>query len=223
MKQLFPCEQLIRNQRGRVYCKVLPDGTRLFSCEKCDEFKCEGDMVAREQHYPPRRCKECQAKVSRDKRVVDGESVRARRRAWYEEKGHRIIREQREVPETRARRTMSSLRARCKQKAIPLDIDLEWILARMLMGYCEATGIAFDFNQTTKTVHISPWAPTIDRRDPNGGYLKSNCRMVVWAYNLAKANWTDDIVVRLAEAVTRRQQHDLGDDSVLPGDRGNCS
>lgn len=215
--QLFSCEQLIRNQRGRVYCKVLPDGMRIFSCEFCGEFKSEREMIARENGYPPRRCKVCVSERNQRNRETNREGLSARRKAWYRSKGRRLIMERHEVPEMRARRTMASLKTRCKKRGIPLDIDIEWILTRFLDGRCEVTGIEFDLKITTKTVHISPWSPTIDRRNPDGGYLKDNCRMVVWAYNLAKARWTDDVVRQLAEAITRRQDRDTGDDSILSG------
>lgn len=40
-----------------------------------------------------------------------------------------------------------------------------------------------------------PYTPTIDKIDPNKGYTKDNCRIVIWWYNLSKSIWNDELVI----------------------------
>jgi hypothetical protein len=85
-----------------------------------------------------------------------------------------------------------------------IDIDLEWIQSRLDAGVCEVTGIKFTapiYGQNAKGFNHFPWIPSIDKVDPNGGYCKSNCKMVVWAYNRAKGLWTDEDMVILAKGI----------------------
>lgn len=84
-----------------------------------------------------------------------------------------------------------------------IDLDVAWIQERLDAGVCEATGISFQFPKYGAKAGFNhyPWNPSVDKIDPNGGYCKANCRMVVWAFNRAKGLWDDDIVIKLAKGV----------------------
>jgi hypothetical protein len=97
-----------------------------------------------------------------------------------------------------------SLRRRVKVSGIACDLDFDWFKSRLVAGVCEVSGIRFHYSPTAGRGHKSPWAPSVDRKAPGGGYLKENCRLVVWIFNSAKSNYTDDDVFRLAEALERR-------------------
>jgi hypothetical protein len=45
-----------------------------------------------------------------------------------------------------------------------------------------------------------PFVPTLDRVDSSRGYVFDNVRVVVWAYNAAKADWPHEVFARLARA-----------------------
>lgn len=64
-------------------------------------------------------------------------------------------------------------------------------------GACEFTGLPFD--SLAGTAH--PWAPSLDRIKPELGYVDGNVRVVVWAYNRAKANWSDKVLLTLMRAI----------------------
>jgi len=98
-----------------------------------------------------------------------------------------------------AKRLLSSINQRNN-----IDIDLEWIQERLDKGICEVTGIPFEFVERyggKAGFNHFPWNPSIDKVDPNGGYKKSNCQLVVWAYNRAKGIWDINVMKKLAEGM----------------------
>lgn len=98
-----------------------------------------------------------------------------------------------------AKKILSNIKSRNN-----IDLDVEWIQERLNNGKCEVTNIPFSFPEygcNAKGFNHFPWTPSIDKIDPSLGYCKSNCRMVVWAYNRAKGLWGDDIIIKLAEGV----------------------
>ncbi len=94
-------------------------------------------------------------------------------------------------------------RSRANRRGVDHDLDRAWILQRILSGKCEVTGLPFDFRsrEETGTRAIPPFSPSIDRIDSTKGYTADNCRMVVWIYNMAKSEYSDADVLRLALAI----------------------
>ena len=88
---------------------------------------------------------------------------------------------------------LANKRLYCKRYDLLYDLKLQ-------SGYCEITGISFEQNKGNR----SPFGPSIDRIDPKKGYTKDNCRVVVSCYNLAKSNWSDDDVLRMAQAIVSK-------------------
>lgn len=97
------------------------------------------------------------------------------------------------------------VRTRAASAGYAFDLTREWAEQRINAGFCEATGIKFDFSKD-KQLRFNPWMPSIDRIDSSKGYTMDNCRMVVWSYNMAKAEWTDDVVYQLAKAVVASRE-----------------
>ncbi len=83
------------------------------------------------------------------------------------------------------------------------DLNDEWIDTRIKAGICEVTGIKFDLTPSQRKGIKRPLFPSIDRIDSNGGYIPSNCRLVVCIYNMAKHVWTHDDVLILARALNK--------------------
>lgn len=98
-----------------------------------------------------------------------------------------------------AKRILSNIKQRNN-----IDIDEQWIQERLDVGLCEATGIAFSFPEYgTKACGFNyhPWSASVDKIDPSKGYVKENCRLVVWAFNRAKGLWSDEDMLRLAKGI----------------------
>jgi hypothetical protein len=89
---------------------------------------------------------------------------------------------------------LTCVRRRAQSRAIPFDLDVEWLMERLSRGKCEMTDIPFD--NTDFNLMAS-----VDRIDPNGGYLKTNCRLVLNCVNAFKGTMTDSELKLIAEAL----------------------
>jgi hypothetical protein len=70
-------------------------------------------------------------------------------------------------------------------------------------GYCELTGIKFDFVTRHRLFH--PWKPSIDRIDSGIGYTADNVRIVCIVVNLALSHWGEEVLERIAIALLVRK------------------
>lgn len=82
------------------------------------------------------------------------------------------------------------------------DIDREFIEQKLENGFCEVTGLQFDFTSPGQSKK-NPFAPSIDRIDNSQGYVKSNVRVVLWAVNLMHGEMTDDQLISMCKAVIK--------------------
>lgn len=108
---------------------------------------------------------------------------------------------------------------RCKSQAtkigLEFDLDLEWFKHELGKGTCAVTGLDFVTPKYDPGARgkRNPWTPSVDRIDNTKGYSKSNCRLVVWMYNLAKSNYAEEDVMRMCGAIVDKQlQADVGDE-----------
>ena len=104
----------------------------------------------------------------------------------------------------RAQRLHGNAQKRAKANGWPLlDFDSLWIEEKIRAGACEVTGIPFDLNtQVSNSVHAkNPWVPSIDRVDSSKPYARDNVQIVVYMYNVCKAEFDHDAVVKFCRAV----------------------
>lgn len=69
-------------------------------------------------------------------------------------------------------------------------------------GKCALTGIPFDLSdcQTPRR----PFAPSIDRIAQKGDYTRSNVRLTNVAANIARSDWSDDVLLAVAEGILKQ-------------------
>lgn len=96
----------------------------------------------------------------------------------------------------RANRLLSAAQRRARRKGIQLTIKVEDIAPALNRGVCAATGIPFVMDIGKGS---SPYSPTIDRIDPNVGYIPTNIRVVVFIYNVCRNEWGDEVVIDFAK------------------------
>ena len=96
-----------------------------------------------------------------------------------------------------ARRMLVYAKERAGKAGLPVTITYEWIKARLDLGWCQATGLAFDFSAANGR-WMRRLAPSLDRIDNAQGYTPENTQVVVWHYNCAKGHWTEEDFLDLA-------------------------
>jgi hypothetical protein len=104
----------------------------------------------------------------------------------------------------RAQRLHGNAQKRAKANGWPApDFGSTWLEEKILAGFCEVTGIAFDLtSQALDTTHAkNPWVPSIDRIDSSKPYRKDNVQLVVYMYNVCKAEFLHKDVVKFCRAV----------------------
>lgn len=95
---------------------------------------------------------------------------------------------------------VASARQRAKRKGTPFDLDNEWAKARWT-GRCELTNIEFESGLGKGRSGPRMLSPSIDKIDPDKGYVKDNCRFVLHCVNTAKGTGTDEDLMRIAKAL----------------------
>jgi hypothetical protein len=107
----------------------------------------------------------------------------------------------RQTPRGRAGVLLWFAERRAKDASLEFSLDVLDITARIAKGACEATGLLFDLRPGPKKHHSNPWAPSLDRKDSSEGYTQKNVQVVCAAYNYAKSEWSETVLLRLARAI----------------------
>lgn len=122
--------------------------------------------------------------------------------------------ENRHIPEVAAH-MLKAAKVRCKgcpsrekqgRKATNgiVTIDKEWIIDRLEIGICEATGDVLTISSK------KPNSPSLDRIDPkNPNYTPENCRVTTWQFNNMKGAYSDEEFIRVAEALKNVKRKQL--------------
>lgn len=85
----------------------------------------------------------------------------------------------------------------------PFDLTEDFLSELLAPMVCSVTDIPLSYEWDGEG-RTNPWGPSVDRIDSAGGYTMDNVRLVCWAYNLAKSDWTDETVLRLALALAEK-------------------
>lgn len=108
----------------------------------------------------------------------------------------------------RAKYLVTACRARCVKKNIPFDLHehIPEIQTRLDKGFCEVTGFPFDLRpREMEETGRRPATPSLDRKNPKGGYLLSNIRVVCFAVNAAMGDWGEKETLPIMEAWLRNR------------------
>lgn len=98
----------------------------------------------------------------------------------------------------------------CKKKNILYDLDSEFLLKRLedIDWKCEVTGIpmmAMRSSLDEKRKGFNLDSISLDRINPDGGYVKDNVRFVLNQVNTFKLNGTDSRMLKIAEAIVKNK------------------
>lgn len=104
------------------------------------------------------------------------------------------------------RYAIREVKRRSKDKCLECTIDAAWLNVRVAPMVCEATGLELIWEGPDRQ---NPWAPSVDRIDPSGGYTPDNVQVTCWIYNWAKGKWPKETLAKLAHAIVIKEK-DLG-------------
>lgn len=100
----------------------------------------------------------------------------------------------------KSKRLLMNKRRDCVKNNVPFDLDEIWYRDRIEAG-CALTGLPFKID-ATKT---DPMSPSVDRINPDGGYIKSNCRMILHSLNMFKGGGDDNMMYMIASVLLERK------------------
>jgi hypothetical protein len=98
-------------------------------------------------------------------------------------------------------------RERARDKCLPFDIDLYYIRSMVgnnaeLSSHCPVFGIPLEWScQRNQGRGPHPYAPSIDRIDPERGYVKGNVWIISYRANTIKSNATHEELKLVTKAV----------------------
>ena len=87
----------------------------------------------------------------------------------------------------------------------PYELDHDFVKRKLEAGICEATGLPL-IRTAPDGVKINPFTPSLDRIIPSLGYIPSNVRLVCFAFNRAKSDWGDEVLLQIATALVHRNR-----------------
>ena len=97
-------------------------------------------------------------------------------------------------------------KARSNKYNFPFDLDRDWVIKKLKAGICELSKIPFDLTANGKN-HFNPYGPSIDRIDPQKGYTKNNCRIILICINFAIGQWGIKNYLTVAKTVIDTQRY----------------
>jgi hypothetical protein len=104
--------------------------------------------------------------------------------------------------EGRAKSLIKNARKRSAKYSRDFTITVDDIVPILRGGKCQATGKPFDMGPPPTGRRSNPFAPSLDRIDNQSGYTKENVQVVIWAYNLAKGEWSTKELADLSKSFT---------------------
>lgn len=92
---------------------------------------------------------------------------------------------------------------RARRRELPFTLSFERFVdvLRRCNGYCEVSGIAFDFHDQAR---IAPFAPSLDRVEAARGYTNGNIRIVCNCVNAALGNWGEDVFWKMVAQAAKQ-------------------
>jgi len=105
------------------------------------------------------------------------------------------------------RRTLGRIKSRAKSTNKEMNLDLEYLkeLWDNQKGICPYTGWKLILQTTMNEKEFVVNLASLDRIDNSKGYIKGNVRYVSIIYNYCRNSFSDDDVLKFAEAIVANQ------------------
>jgi hypothetical protein len=133
---------------------------------------------------------------------LTGAERQARHRAKDIEKSRTAWRDWSRTPEGTVTVLLNYARDRARREGLPFDLEREFIREKLSLGVCELSGLAIQ-RIAPGGYRTHPYAPSLDRKEPALGYIKSNVRLVCFAVNRARSDWGDEVLLTIASGLVK--------------------
>lgn len=97
------------------------------------------------------------------------------------------------IPATPASRLLSITKYRAQKRGIPFDLTVEDVV---VPDFCPVLGLPLYRNTGGRAQGSN--SPTVDRIDPDKGYIRGNVRVISSRANAIKSNATPEELLRVA-------------------------
>ena len=197
-EQTFVQPQLVRHTSGN-------DSIGARCCTVCKETKPITEFTRNKNKKTgfEARCKKCARQAIAEYRRNNPEKYTETKLRSYSKNKDKLNQRNREWGKSN-RGYLMVQGAKRRAKASNLDFNLdqhkEEIQARVDKGYCEMTGIPFNLKGGRM------WdTPSIDRINPERGYVYENIRIVCRAMNCMLGNWGANVMEKVFTAYMERK------------------
>lgn len=101
---------------------------------------------------------------------------------------------------------LKNAKYRAEYKNVPFDIDLNYLLDlwSKQSGKCSLTGFSFELGPSPKKGYAKRNAVSLDRLQPELGYIKGNVRFITYQANCAKGSFSDEDLVSMCSAIANK-------------------
>lgn len=129
--------------------------------------------------------------------AANRDAIRAKQRAYIAANSEKHkARSKKGYVDNQAKRLLGHARFRAQKAGVPFNLTLDDIS----LVACEMTGFPFECGSDGR----SPYSPSIDRIEPELGYVKGNTRMVLWCLNAAMGSWGFEFIRSVVHAAENR-------------------
>lgn len=107
------------------------------------------------------------------------------------------------------RNSLVAARSRSISKNLPFNLNIGWLLneAEKQQFKCKLTGIEF-FAKPISRRKIDPYSPSLDRIEPEKGYVTTNVRIVIRAVNTMLLDWGTELFEQVANSYRYHQRNE---------------
>lgn len=149
------------------------------------------------------RCKNCIKLYRQEYHIKNKDKIKAQQKTYYKKNKKNVLRYQKEYYYSvngKINSMYNTSKRRAKKKNMPFDLTKEWIIQQLETQnhLCALTQLPFLFEETEN--QLNPYAPSLDRIDPNKGYTQDNVRIVCSIINLSLNEFGEETFKKICES-----------------------